>query len=306
MLDVDVVIATNRDGRFLDEAIASVEAQQDVTPGIVLVDDGSPDPAALDAVAARHPVVRIVHQAPKGLPAARNVGMRHSGATWVGFLDDDDLWHPDRLRRQLAALAEHPAARAASCGGWYMDSTGRTIGEGWGAPPASRTELLRGAVPIPRIVTLLAHRETCLAIGGFDESFTLGEDNEFILRLLRHTEIVTVDEQLVGYRRHTSNMTNARWRDRWSSGRKVIRTAITAAHAEGDAEGERLLYENLARFHRREARAGGELIPRLLVTRRFGEAAARTSGGLSTAPTSFIAGLGSTTGRIARRAARRG
>jgi hypothetical protein len=113
--------------------------------------------------------------------------------------------------------------------------------------------MLRGAVPFPRLFTLLADRAAIEAAGPFDESYSLGEDNEFMLRFLAVGELVAVPERLVGYRRHGSNMTAAPAEGAEEVGRRLLSKGMAAARASGDERLYRLIRENRRRFIREQA-----------------------------------------------------
>lgn len=133
---VDVVLASNRGGPFLDEAIDTALDQAGVSVRVILVDDGSPDPASLDRAAARREGVDLVRQPPRGVSAARNTGLERVDADLVAFLDDDDVWEPTLLHTLLGALSDDPAAVGAYCGGFYLDAAGHRFGVG--ARPTSQ------------------------------------------------------------------------------------------------------------------------------------------------------------------------
>lgn len=246
---VSVIIPTNRDGRYLRETVASVRAQTAPVGEIVLVDDGAPAPG-LAAIAAELGVT-YVRQDASGLSVARNTGVAAAHGDWIAFLDDDDVWHPERIRSQLDALAAAPEAIAAYTGGWYMDAEGRPFGAGWPAPAASARDMLSGAVTFPRITTLLISRSAYTGVGGCRSEMEPAEDNELILRLLQRGEFAAVDRQLVGYRRHSANVTN-----RGLPGRKAavrgLRGQLRAAR-RGDRELATLLKQNLRRYRRHAA-----------------------------------------------------
>lgn len=106
---VSVVIPVYNGERYLAEAIESVLAQTSPVTEIIVVDDGSTDGSA--AVAERFcPAVRLVSGSHAGAGAARNRGVAESNGTLIAFLDADDVWPPDKLERQLAALSEDCAA----------------------------------------------------------------------------------------------------------------------------------------------------------------------------------------------------
>lgn len=262
---VSVIIPTNRDGRYLRETVASVRAQTAPVGEIVLVDDGAPAPG-LAAIAAELGVT-YVRQDASGLSVARNTGVAAAHGDWIAFLDDDDVWHPERIRSQLDALAAASGAIAAYTGGWYMDAEGRPFGAGWPAPAASARDMLSGAVTFPRITTLLISRGAYTGVGGCRSEMEPAEDNELILRLLQRGEFAAVDRQLVGYRRHSANVTN-----RGLPGRKAavrgLRGQLRAAR-HGDRELATLLRQNLRRYRRH---AAAENLGELAAAARAGRA----------------------------------
>lgn len=252
-VSVDVVVATNRNTPYLTEGLLSVVAQTYPHWTLTVVDDGAPDPQAIDdAVHGVVPQATVIHRHLPGPAAGRNRGVRLGSGQLLSFLDDDDVWHPDRLKLSVEAFLRDPDAVGVYSAGWYMDAEGRRFGE-WDAPAASSDELLSGVIPIPRIVTLLVPRTRFDAIGGFDESFELAEDDDLILRLLVVGEMSRVDVELVGYRRHANNITNASSMTRHTASDRVILKQIRAARASGDRRIEGLLRSNRAHFMARTA-----------------------------------------------------
>lgn len=247
---VSVIIPTNRGGPFLDEAVASVRAQTVPVAEVILVDDGSPAPGLGD-VAARLGL-RYLRQEPSGIAAARNLGVAHATGEWVAFLDDDDVWHPERIEEQLRALDARSDAVACGTGGWYMDGAGQRFGEDWWQHPASSQDLLAGRVPLPRITTLTIRRQAYLDVGGCDSDMEPAEDNDLVLRLVATGEVATVPRPLVGYRRHGGNLSSSRLRGRLA-GDRVVRTRLAHARRRGDGELTALLRVNLRLLRRRAA-----------------------------------------------------
>jgi glycosyltransferase involved in cell wall biosynthesis len=230
---VSVIIPTNRGGPYLAEAVASLRAQTAAPDEVILVDDGSPSPGL--AAIARELGVDYVRKDAGGISSARNAGVARARGTWVAFLDDDDLWHPDRLRAQLSALDGDPDAIASFTGGEYIDAAGRPFGEPWGAPDASNVDMLCGRVASPRITTLLVRRDAYFAVGGCRTRMEPSEDNDLIARLLLRGRFVAVDRPLVSYRRHPSNLTRRALAGR-KAGRRSIREMLRTAKRSGDAE----------------------------------------------------------------------
>lgn len=254
---VSVVVATNRLSRYLAEGLASVRAQTFDDWEVVVVGDGIADRGALDTLvrgALDGTRFRLLHVPGRGTSIARNTGTAAARGELVAFLDDDDLWHPERLARQVARLDADPTATACSCDGWVIGPDGEHLTEGWPLTRGSRMDMLRGRVDIPRIVTLLFRRRELQAIGGFHPSFRIGQDNELTLRAVRLGRFVAVPDALVGYRRHPGGV-SAALSPRDDPGERIIRLALDGAAADGDTAAADALAENLRTFRLHAAAA---------------------------------------------------
>jgi glycosyltransferase involved in cell wall biosynthesis len=100
-----VVIPTYGRPQFLAEAIASVLAQTEQDFECVVVDDASPEPVSIPA----NDRIRLIRREANGGPAAaRNTGLAHAAGRYATFLDDDDLYAPQRLALGLEAVRRAP------------------------------------------------------------------------------------------------------------------------------------------------------------------------------------------------------
>ncbi len=106
MTDVSVIIPTRNRRQLLELTLRSVLWQRDVDFEVIVVDDGCTDDTPQMLRDLRDPRIRTVrHERSQGVSAARNHGIAEARGEWVAFLDDDDLWAPDKLTQQLDALA---------------------------------------------------------------------------------------------------------------------------------------------------------------------------------------------------------
>ena len=106
---VSIVVPTYDRARFLSEALASVVAQTVEDWECVVVDDGSREPVSLPE--SVDPRIRLVRRPRNGGPAAaRNTGLLEARGAFVTFLDDDDLYAPERLALGLEGVARAPVA----------------------------------------------------------------------------------------------------------------------------------------------------------------------------------------------------
>ncbi|MBX9881866.1 MAG: glycosyltransferase, partial [Sphingomonas sp.] len=96
---------------------------------ILVIDDGSTDAtgAIAEQFAARDARIRVIHQANRGLAGARNRGLDEATGDYIAPLDADDLWHPEKLTRQVAAIEARPGAGMAY--GWFrrIDAEDRVL-----------------------------------------------------------------------------------------------------------------------------------------------------------------------------------
>jgi glycosyltransferase involved in cell wall biosynthesis len=115
---VAVVIPCFNDGATLREAVRSVTEQAEAVE-LVVVDDGSSDPATLATMSTlESDGVQVVHQANAGLGLARMTGVQRTSAPYVLPLDADDVLAPGAVARLADLLDAHPEAAAAW--GWYQ------------------------------------------------------------------------------------------------------------------------------------------------------------------------------------------
>ena len=108
---VSVVLPTYNRASTLRRAVDSVLCQDFGDFELIVVDDGSRDQTASilsDIDDARLRVIRLPEN--RGQAHARNVGLDAASADLAAFQDSDDVWHPNKLSRQVAAIRAIPDA----------------------------------------------------------------------------------------------------------------------------------------------------------------------------------------------------
>lgn len=202
---VSVIIPTFNAAEFVVEAIQSVLAQTCDDLEVIVVDDGSTDRTA-DMIEPFAGGVRYIQQENAGVSSARNRGIAESKGKYVAFLDADDTWLPTKLERQLEALRKSPQNRAVDTGYFVTDS--RLIPSAKRRAVRERTTLedllFRGTTVF--VSTVLCEASLLELTGGFDPELSQCADWDMWIRLAVHTEFVAVDEPLVNYRQHGTNM----------------------------------------------------------------------------------------------------
>jgi glycosyltransferase involved in cell wall biosynthesis len=211
---------------FLEEAITSVLAQTYTHWELLLVDDGSADTSTQIAqrFALRHSerihYLQHAGHENRGMSAARNLGLRHSGGEFIAFLDADDVWLPPKLEYQVAVLRQHPEAQMAygPTRLWYSwtDNPQAAKRDGWRKtgirgeqvidPPELLLRFLRGRAQTPATCSVLIRREAVEAVGGFEESFRgLYEDQAFFAKIFLTTPAFVSRKSWDLYRQHPNS-----------------------------------------------------------------------------------------------------
>jgi glycosyltransferase involved in cell wall biosynthesis len=135
VVDFSVVIPTVRRRDLVLQAVASVVGQTLPPAEIIVVVDrplGEPSDGTEQALAARFPEVRVIHSGGRGDGAARQRGIAAASGTWVAFLDDDDLWHRDRLASTERHVVGHPACAAVHAPLWLFAADRSAPDEAYG------------------------------------------------------------------------------------------------------------------------------------------------------------------------------
>jgi glycosyltransferase involved in cell wall biosynthesis len=203
---VTVVIPTHNRPALLPLTLKSVLWQREVDLEVVVVDDASNTDLAPVIDKLEDPRVRLVRQDPaQGVSVARNRGAEEGSAPWLAFVDDDDLWSPEKLALQLAA-ADEAGTSWVYTGEVNVTLDLRVLGGAPPLPPHELADALHHANAVPGggsgvLVDAGAFRD----LGGFDTGYRHFADWDLWLRLSYTTSPAWVPRPLVGYRIHTMN-----------------------------------------------------------------------------------------------------
>jgi glycosyltransferase involved in cell wall biosynthesis len=176
---------------------------------IVVVDDGSTDSTQLELAPFRS-AIRIVRQENRGHPGGYNRAFGEARGDYVARCDADDIWEPDKLERQRAALIAHAEIDIAAGAAWEFGRTERLFalppGEGVLENQSFARDLYRSNMLCAS--STLIRRCLFERIGPFTERLAC-EDYDFWLRATGANAVFFYDPQIVvRYRRHSGNFSN--------------------------------------------------------------------------------------------------
>jgi hypothetical protein len=183
-----------------------------------------------------------------GVAAARNIGLAAATMEWVGFNDQDDIWYPGRLQRQVTFLETHEEALGVAGGAGRLAAddkslwTGRFLWLRW--TPILKVRLSNSPFYDPRrdgttyLQTLIVRLEVARSVGGFNEHLPLADDLDFALKVANVATLGWVAGPMFLYRLGHHNQT-----------------------APGNADAKRFLGAQAFYLHAQAARTRGEPEP---------------------------------------------
>ncbi|MGH7504542.1 MAG: glycosyltransferase family 2 protein [Longimicrobiales bacterium] len=204
---ISVVVPTYGHGHLILETLESVFAQTYENVEVIVINDGSPDDVARILAPLREAGrIRYIEQENRGQSSARNRGLELASGEFVAFLDDDDLWPPDRLASQADALLTEPPAVLAYGDFVKRFEDGRQVDQLEGPRPAGdvrRDFLRRNWLLSPG--QALMWTSVVRSIGGFDPGLWGSDDWDLYIRLSRCGRFVHCPGIALVYRVHEQN-----------------------------------------------------------------------------------------------------
>lgn len=129
MPKVSVIMPVYGVEKFVAAAVESVLAQTFTDFELLIIDDCSPDSSIEICKGYKDPRIKIIpHEFNRGLAGARNTGVRHAKGDYLGFLDSDDLWTPDKLEKHVAHLDANPDIGVSFSRSAFIDEDGTDTG----------------------------------------------------------------------------------------------------------------------------------------------------------------------------------
>ena len=200
---IDVIIAVYNGEKFIKEAITSVQQQSWENLSLIIVNDGSTDDTAALVLNMQKEDTRIVllQQEHLGVSSALNKGIEGSTADYIAFLDADDLWHKDKLQKQMRFMNAN-AGDVCFCFLEEFETLEDIVGPAHRARPLPMKGISKTA--------MLIHKNAFKKYGYFNKDVHIGDFIEWYSRLVRDKKDILMLEEVLVYRRvHTNNTTHS-------------------------------------------------------------------------------------------------
>jgi glycosyltransferase involved in cell wall biosynthesis len=208
---VSVIIPAYNAEAWIVETVSSALAQTYTPVEIIVVDDTSKD-GTLRALESFKRRIRVLQNTTNlGVSGSRNRGIATAAGHYIALLDHDDLWHPEKISRQMDLFQKIP-----NLGLVYSDANIETQeGNQWRYSQASMP--YRGLVFKQLIkenfiacATSVIPQSVLAEVGLFNEKLKILEDHDLFLRIARRFPIDYIDATLATYRIHDRNFTRHR------------------------------------------------------------------------------------------------
>ena len=206
--EVSVIIPVYKVQNYIVGSLESLTWQTFKDFEIVLVDDGTPDNSisvAEQYLQGTSLAYKVIHEDNKGLPGARNTGIRNCSGKYVCYLDSDDIYAPEHIELLYNALCKH------SCEFAYTSFEVTAESNRKGHPTSNAKEIVFNKREICDSFLLRKTPIHCCAIMldrgflerqqlFFNERLRFGEDVEYLWRLLNVTRsCVYIDSKSYKY-----------------------------------------------------------------------------------------------------------
>lgn len=208
---VSVVIPAYNCEAYVREAVDSVLAQTFTDYELIVVNDASTDstPQILEEYERVGSLRVVTHRSNRGLPGARNSGIRSARGSYVTFLDSDDLWRQEKLEYQMSIISDVPGLMLLGNGEMrFVDGEAVTFPPLLRRPdprPLKWTDLLLGGCGLSPS-NVIVRAECFEGAGMFDEALRASEDRDLWIRIVRRYGGMMDSGTLSAWRRHRGQM----------------------------------------------------------------------------------------------------
>ncbi len=226
---VSVVIPTFNRWPLIREAVDSVLRQTWRDFELIVVDDGSTDKTSRELLKNGAPI-RLFTRARAGVSGARNFGVSQARGSYIAFLDSDDLWLADKLKKQVQFLKEHCEAQICQTDEIWIRNGVRVNPKRIHQKPSGDIFIRSLDLCLVSPSAVMMTKELFDRFGGFDESFPVCEDYDLWLRMSAKVPVPLLSEGLVVKRGgHADQLSRSVWgmdRYRILALQKILRSGL--------------------------------------------------------------------------------
>lgn len=195
-IQISAIVPTFNRSLLVTEAIESVLLQDETVDEIIVIDDGSSDDTR-EQLTRFGKSIKVLFQKNKGISSARNLGIRSTTFDWLAFLDSDDLWKSNKIKRQKQEIIANPEFSIV-----YTDEEWRQNNK-WKNQKKIHQKfsgwIYKKCLPLCIISpsSVLIHKKVFDRVGFFDENLPACEDYDLWLRIAAVFPVLFIQEKLI-------------------------------------------------------------------------------------------------------------
>lgn len=210
-MKITVITAVYNSEETVGQALKSVATQTHSDLEHLVIEGKSSDNSLTKIEKARHPRMRLISEPDKGIYDALNKGIAHAAGDVIGFMHSDDFYAHDGVLASIGEVFEDPAVEAVFGDLNYVakDDTSRVIRH-WSTGSFYPRRLKYGWMPAHP--TLYLRRKVYEQFGGYDISFSIAADYDFILRYFSQATGKSVHIPEVFYKMRVGGVSNRNWK----------------------------------------------------------------------------------------------
>lgn len=223
---VSIIMPTYNRGMYIMESINSVLQQTYSNWELIIIDDASEDNTEELVLSIKDDRIQFIKSGKTGLGIKiKNIGIQKTKGALIAFIDSDDLWAPGKLKKQIAALDDHPGAMFSLTGAYDFKKPGEPLEYYYKQREGSRygdiffSFFKSEAAILPQ--TLL-FRRACMPVIEEYVRTDPNSDVEFLLGLALHYKAVILYEPLLYRRLHDESASSSNWEKGYHEGIESI------------------------------------------------------------------------------------
>jgi glycosyltransferase involved in cell wall biosynthesis len=246
---ISVLMGAYNGARFIEETLASLQAQTFTDFEIIVVDDKSTDDTLEVLKRWPDPRLRIIALAQNGgVTHARNRALGEARGRYIAATDQDDLSLPERFARQVAYLDAHPGTAVVGTGvAWLVDGVAKPSPYSAHTTPALVDWLLHIENPLAWS-SVMIRADMARRLDPFCRPEALyAEDFDLYHRLRTHGAVARLDEEFLLYRVHAAGASQRYTRIMTDNAAASLHTALVPLIGDEAGPLAPLLVEHMMR-----------------------------------------------------------
>ena len=204
---VSIITPAYNSERFIAETIKSVLNQTYTDWELIIVDDCSTDKTSEIVLSFQKEETRIIYiknETNKGSAISRNIALRNAKGKWIAFLDSDDVWHPEKLERQIEFMLKnnYNFSYTDYC---EIDENSKENGKSVSGPKIiGKNKMLAycwpGCLTVMYNADFVGSMQTC--------DIKINEEYALWIKIAKMTNCYLLNENLAKYRRHSDSLSS--------------------------------------------------------------------------------------------------